>query len=51
MASSVICIGQRQACALRVTRLDSDCTPAVGADNAVVTTALVTMNLDPEIEA
>lgn len=50
MASSVICIGQRQACALRVTRLDADCTPAVGADNAVVTTALVTMNLDPEIE-
>lgn len=50
MASNTICIGQRQACALRVTRLGSDCAPVTGADNAVVTTALVTMNLDPEIE-
>lgn len=50
MATSGICIGQRQACALRVTRLDSDCTVSVGADNAVVTAGLVTLNLEPEIE-
>lgn len=50
MASTGICIGQRQACAVRATRLDSDCTPAGGEDNAVVTTALVTLSLDPEIE-
>lgn len=50
MASDTICIGQRQACALRATRLGSDCSPVEGEDNAVVTTALVTANLDPDIE-
>lgn len=50
MASSVICIGQRQACALRATRLNADCTPAEGADNAVVTAALATLTLEPQVE-
>jgi hypothetical protein len=50
MASNTICLGQRQACAFRATRLEDDCTPAVGADNAVVTNGLVTLNADPDVE-
>lgn len=50
MAANSICLGQRQACAMRVTRLDEDCSPAVGEDNAVVTAGLVTLNADPEVE-
>lgn len=45
-----IAVGQRQACALRVTRLNDDCTPATGAGNGVVTAGLVTLNADPEVE-
>lgn len=50
MASNTICLGQRQACAFRATRLNDDCTPATGADNAVVTQGLVTLNADPDVE-
>lgn len=50
MASNTICIGQRQACVLRATRLDEDCTPAEGADNAVVTAGLANLNLEPQVE-
>ena len=45
-----ICTGQRMACALRVTRLNADCTPALGAGNGVVTAGLISLNLDPEVE-
>ncbi len=45
-----ICVGQRQACALRVTRLDADCTPVLGAGNGVCTAGLITLNADPEVE-
>lgn len=50
MASNTICVGQRSACVFRATRLNADCTPAEGADNAVVTTGLVTLSLSPEVE-
>lgn len=50
MASNTICVGQRQACAFRATRLQSDCTPATGADNAVVTNGLISLTLTPDIE-
>ena len=42
-----ICVGQRQACALRVTRLAADCTPVLGAGNGVCTAGLITLNADP----
>ena len=45
-----LCVGQRQACAVRATRLEDDCTPALGAGNGACTAALVTLNVDPEIE-
>lgn len=45
-----ICVGQAKACALRATRLNTDCTPATGAGNGVCTAALVTLNADPEVE-
>jgi len=47
---SVVCIGQRSACAVRFTRLDTDCSPLAGDNNAVVTAALVTMTATPEVE-
>lgn len=50
MAANSICLGQRQACAIRVTRLNADCTPAEGEDNAVVSAGLATLNADPEVE-
>lgn len=50
MSANSLCLGQRQACAIRVTRLNSDCTPAEGDDNAVVSAGLVTLNIDPEVE-
>jgi len=45
-----ICVGQRQACALRATRLDVNCAPVLGAGNGAVTAGLVTLNADPEVE-
>jgi len=50
MASDTICLGERQACALRATRLNDDCTVAEGEDNAVVTAALMTLTASPEVE-
>jgi hypothetical protein len=50
MASDTICLGERQACAIRATRLNEDCTVAEGEDNAVVTAALVTLTASPEVE-
>lgn len=50
MASNTICLGKRQSCAVRATRLGADCAPVEGADNAVVTSALITGNLDPDVE-
>lgn len=50
MASNTICLGERQACAIRATRLNADCTAAEGDDNAVVTAALMTLTLSPEVE-
>lgn len=46
-----VCIGELNACVVRAARLDSDCSPTGGADTGIVTAGLVTMNLDPDIEA
>lgn len=44
------CIAHRNACLLRVGRLDSLCAPVYGADNGILTTALVTLTASAEIE-
>lgn len=46
-----VCIGQLNACVVRVAALDSDCTPTGGTNGGVVTAALVTMTADPDMEA
>ncbi len=43
------CLGQFRACLLRIAKLNSDCTPAGGADNKVITSALVTMTMTPNV--
>lgn len=45
-----ICIGQYNACLLRIVRLNSTCTPLAGGTDRVVTTALVNMTATPDIE-
>ncbi len=45
-----VCIGQLNACIVRVASLDSDCTPTGGADSGIVTSALATMTAEPDIE-
>lgn len=49
-SNAVACIGQRSACAVRATRLDSTCAAATGAAATVVTAGLVTMTATPDIE-
>lgn len=45
-----VCIGQLNACVLRIARLDSDCSPTGGTNGGIVTAGLVTLTADPEIE-
>lgn len=45
------CIGELNACVFRAARLDADCTPTGGADSGIVSAGLVTMTVDPEVEA
>lgn len=44
------CLFEKNVCVLRAVRLNADCTPAVGANNAAVTTGIVTMTRSAEIE-
>lgn len=53
MASNLaggICIGELQACIVRVAALDSDCTIVGGTNGGLVTAGLVTLTADPDIE-
>lgn len=50
-SANIACIGQRSACALRVTRLGLDCAPVGGPNNAFVTAAIVTMTATPDVQA
>lgn len=45
-----VCLGQLNACIVRIALLDSDCTPTGGADSGIVTAALATLTADPDIE-
>jgi hypothetical protein len=46
-----ICLGEMQACVVRVAALDVDCTPTGGVNGGIVTAGLVTLTADPEIES
>lgn len=48
--NQVVCIGQYQACALRASRLSDLCVPSGAAGDVVVTGALVSMTMTPEVE-
>lgn len=53
MASNLaggVCIGELQACIVRVAALDSDCTPTGGTNGGIVTAGLVTLTADPDVE-
>jgi hypothetical protein len=53
MASALpgdVCQLQRNACLLRIAKLDSDCSPTGGADSGIVTAGIVTMTASPEVE-
>ena len=45
-----VCLGSARVCALRVTRLDDTCRIVQGANNAVVSTAIVRLQSSPEYE-
>src|SRR5688500_3996315 len=46
-----VCIGQLNACVVRVAPLDADCTPTGGTNGGLVTAALVPLTADPDLEA
>lgn len=48
--NQVACIGQYQACALRVARLGATCVPSGASGDVVVTGALVSLTMTPEVE-
>src|SRR4051812_45386208 len=53
MASNLaggVCIGELQACIVRVAALDSDCTITGGTNGGLVTAGLVTLTADPDVE-
>jgi len=53
MASNLaggVCIGELQACVLRVARLNSDCKPTGGTSGGIVTAGLVTLTADPTLK-
>ncbi len=45
-----VCLGSARVCALRVTRLNSACQIVAGANNAVVSSAIVRLQSSPEYE-
>ena len=45
-----VCLGSARVCALRVVRLNSNCQIVAGANNAVVSTAIVRLQSSPEYE-
>jgi len=45
-----LCLFEKNVCVIRVARLNSDCSPSVGVNNAAVTTGIVTMTRSAEIE-
>lgn len=49
-SNNVTCIAERSACAIRVTRLDSDCSPLTGQTDGAIATAIATINLSPDVE-
>lgn len=53
MASNLaggVCIGELQACVLRLARLNSDCRPTGGTSGGIVTAGLVTLTADPVLK-
>jgi len=46
-----VCIGHYDVCLVRVGRLDALCAPVYGADNGVISSAIVSLTAGPEIEA
>lgn len=45
------CFSLRQVCATRVTRLDENGSPMTGAGNGLVSNALISAQIDPDVEA
>lgn len=45
-----ICIGELNACLVRMASLDADCSPLGGTSGGIVTAGLVDMTADPDIE-
>lgn len=45
-----VCIGELQACVLRLARLNADCKPSGGTDGGIVTAGLVTLTADPVLK-
>lgn len=45
-----VCIGQFNACVVRIAKLDADCTPTGGADSGVVSAAIANVNAEPDVE-
>lgn len=45
-----VCIGQLNACVVRMAKLDPDCTNTGGVDSGVVTAALAMMTATPEVQ-
>lgn len=46
-----VCLGSARVCALRVARLDANCQIVDGANNAIVSSAIVRLQSSPEYEA
>lgn len=45
-----VCLGSARVCAIRATRLDANCSIVKGANNAVVSSAIVRLQSSPEYE-
>lgn len=45
-----VCIGQHSLCLLRVSALDTDCSPLGGADSGIVSLGMVSMSATAEVE-
>lgn len=48
--AELVCVGQHQACVLRATRLDEDCTPLSGPTDAVIFAGIVDLSLTPVVK-
>ena len=44
-----VCVGQHSVCIIRAAVLNSNCTPAGGADSGIITTGIITATASPEL--